>query len=381
MRPIAFYLPQFHQIPENDAWWGEGFTEWTNVRAAEPLFDGHYQPRIPLNDNYYDLTNVDTIRWQADLAKAHGLYGWCIYHYWFDGHLLLQKPTELLRDNDDIDINYCICWANEDWTNAWKTSNSKTLIAQTYGGEEQWKEHYAYLRSFFQDKRYIAIGGRPLMVIYRPELIPHLNDMLDCWTSLAKADGFDGICYAYQHINWTKDANRDESRFDYAIEYQPSYGRADLTDDQESLAHSAKRHLDLAMQRHLHKQLDLSFLHSATGPAHFSYDDVWEAILSRKPTTNKAMAGAFVDWDNTPRRHETGTVCDGASPDKFYSYMKRQIEHVRKDYTNDFLFIFAWNEWAEGDYMEPDERYGTGYLDALKRALDETSELSDSTWA
>lgn len=381
MRPIAFYLPQFHRTPENDEWWGDGFTEWTNVRAAKPLFEGHYQPRVPLNNMYYDLTNINAIRWQAGLAKSCGLYGWCIYHYWFDGHLLLHKPTELLRDTKDVDINYCICWANEDWTNAWKSSNSKTLIGQTYGGYNQWEDHFNYLISFFKDERYIKVDGKPLFVIYRPELIPHLNEMLDFWDNLSKKEGLSGMCYAYQHINWTRDPGRDESRFSYAIEYQPSYARNDMISGGESAIHVAKRHIDLAMQKHFHKSLDLSFLRKSSGPEHFSYDEAWEAILNRSPSSPKAVAGAFVDWDNTPRRHETGSVCDGASPEKFYSYMKRQIDHVRREYTNDFIFIFAWNEWAEGGYMEPDEKFGTGYLDALKRALVETRSLSSGTGA
>jgi lipopolysaccharide biosynthesis protein len=377
MKTIAFYLPQFHQIPENDEWWGKGFTEWTNMKAAKPLYKGHYQPRIPEGGNYYNLTDPDVIRWQAKLANESGVYGWCVYHYWFDGHLLLHKPLELLRNTPDIDIHYCICWANEDWTNAWVSSNSRTLISQTYGGREQWREHFNYLMTFFSDERYILADGKPLMVIYRPELIPHLNEMLDYWTELAIEAGFKGIKFAYQHINWTRESNRDESRFDYVIEYQPAYARSDIDADKESLLHTAKRLVDLNMQKHFHRSLDLSFLRKATGLDHFSYEDAWEAIIARHPTTEKACAGAFVDWDNTPRRHETGSVCDGATPEKFYSYMKRQILHVRKEYTTDFLFIFAWNEWAEGGYMEPDERFHDGYLKALRKALEETGELPD----
>ena len=375
MKAIAFYLPQFHEIPENHEWWGEGFTEWTNMKSSRPLFDGHYQPRVPACGNYYDLSNVDTIRWQAQLAKDSGLYGWCIYHYWFDGHMLLQKPMELLLENKDIDINYCICWANEDWTNAWVSSESKTLIAQTYGGEDYWEDHFEYLVSFFDDERYIKQDNKPLLVIYRPELIPCLNDMLDCWNKLAVEHGYAGLTFAYQHINWTRDKNRDESRFDYAIEYQPTYAREDMNEGHVSLVRRSKRRLDMFMQRRFHRQLDFSFLRKARGPEFFSYDDAWEKIIERKPCSCKSVAGAFVDWDNTPRRHETGSVCIGASPEKFYRYMRRQIEHVRQEYSNDYLFIFAWNEWAEGGYLEPDERYGRGYLDALRRALEDAGEL------
>ena len=225
MKIITFYLPQFHEIPENNKWWGEGFTEWVNMKKAKPLFDNHYQPRVPLNKNYYNLLDIDVMRWQAKIASEAGIYGFCFYHYWFDGHMLLEKPMENFLNHPEIDINYCISWANEDWTNAWVTSNSKTLISQTYGNEQDWEKHYQYFKPFFQDKRYIKEDGKPFLILYRPEIIPCLNEMLDYWRKRAIDDGFKGLTIAYQHVNFGMMEKKDDSRFDYQIEYQPAYAR------------------------------------------------------------------------------------------------------------------------------------------------------------
>ena len=156
MKIIPVYLPQYHTIPENDRWWGKGFTEWTNLKAAKPLFEGHYQPRIPLNNNYYDLSDIDTLKWQCRIAREHGIYGFAMYHYWFNGHLLLEKPMEMLLAHPQIDINYCICWANHDWSDGWKAKKgkAKTLITHDFNDEQDWVEHFNYMLKFFKDCRY-----------------------------------------------------------------------------------------------------------------------------------------------------------------------------------------------------------------------------------
>ena len=164
MKIIAFYLPQFHEIPENNEWWGKGFTEWVNVKKAQKLFDGHNQPREPLNDNYYDLKDNSVMDWQISIAKKYGVYGFCFYHYWFNGHLLLQKPVEAFLSNKKQDMPFCICWANEHWTNAWVSKANKVLIEQEYGKEEDWKEHFDYLLPFFKDDRYIKNNGEKFRI-------------------------------------------------------------------------------------------------------------------------------------------------------------------------------------------------------------------------
>ncbi|MCU9533611.1 glycoside hydrolase family 99-like domain-containing protein [Streptococcus sp. CSL10205-OR2] len=374
MKTIAFYLPQFHAIPENDEWWGEGFTEWTNMKSAEPLFDGHYQPRIPLNHNYYNLLDDKTMEWQVKLAQESGLYGFCFYHYWFDGHMLLEKPMENMLKNDNINFPYTICWANEPWTNAWKADgNTKTLIAQRYGDKAEWKDHFDYLLQFFKDKNYILVDGKPLLVLYRPEIVERLNEMLDYWQELAVEAGFPGMCFAYQQVSYYLLDDKDESRFRYRIEYQPGYARYDA---QKNAGGIKSKLLTVktgirGMASKVDKALGTNIAGNLTkqGLSFEDYDELCQAIINRHGDDEKSVAGMFVDWDNTPRRGNKGRVCIGSTPDKFKKYMTKQIENVKNTYHNDMIFIFAWNEWAEGGYLEPDERYQYGYLDALKESL------------
>jgi len=374
MKIIAFYLPQFHAIPENDEWWGKGFTEWTNVKNAKALFNGHNQPVVPLNNNYYNLLDNNTIKWQIDIAKKYGVYGFCFYHYWFDGHMLLEKPMENMKNDPELNIPYCICWANENWTNAWKADgNVKTLIQQKYGREDEWEKHFNYLLQFFKDPNYIVENNKPLFVIYRPEIIPCLNEMLDCWEKLAVKNGFSGMTFAYQQLSYHILETRDESRFDYNIEYQPGYARYDLQMNQKSSSKKTAFKLRRNIRKFISK-LDKTFGTNISAKLTRNtlqiedYDELCQEIINRKPDSEKAVPGMFVGWDNTPRRGKTGRVCAGSTPEKFEKYLKKQIENAEKNYKKDMLFIFAWNEWAEGGYIEPDEKNRFGYLEAIKKA-------------
>lgn len=374
MRIIAFYLPQFHAIPENDEWWGKGFTEWTNLKKAQPLFDGHNQPVIPLNENYYNLLDNETIEWQINLAKKYDVYGFCFYHYWFDGHMLLEKPMENMKNDPKLNIPYCICWANENWTNAWKADGDvKTLIQQTYGKEDEWERHFNYLLQFFKDPNYIVEDNKPFFVIYRPEIIPCLNDMLDYWNELAKKNGFSGMTFAYQQLSFHILENRDESRFTYNIEYQPGYARYDLQMNQDSSSSKAAfkfrqgvrkvvSGIDKTLGTNISAKLTRKTLQLE------DYDELCKEIINRKPDSEKSIPGMFVGWDNTPRRGKSGRVCVGSTPEKFGKYLKQEIENAQNNYHKDMIFIFAWNEWAEGGYLEPDERNKFGYLQAIKDA-------------
>jgi len=376
MKVIAFYLPQFHCIPENDIWWGKDFTEWINVKQAKQLFEEHYQPRIPLDDNYYCLTDKDTLEWQIKIAKKYNVYGFCIYHYWFEGHKLLEKPLEILRDDPELNIPYCICWANESWTNAWVANGDvKTLIKQTYGGIDEWENHFNYLLTFFKDENYIANNGKPLLVIYRPELIENLNDMLDYWNELAIAYGFKGLDFAYQQISFSLMNIKDDSRFKYDIEYQPGYARYDLQNEQQNkikalafIVRNKVRNLALGVDRKFNTNI-IAWL-SKNELQFEDYDELCKKIIKRKPTSEKSIPGMFMGWDNTPRRGITGRVCLNSTPEKFEYYLAKQIENTKKNYKKDMIFIFAWNEWAEGGYVEPDERFGYQYLQAIKNALE-----------
>lgn len=383
MKIITFYLPQFHNIPENDEWWGDGFTEWVNVKKATQLFPGHRQPRIPLNHNYYNLLDDDVKIWQAKIAKEHGIYGFCYYHYWFNGKLLLEKPAEQMLKNKDVDIPFCFSWANEPWTKAW-VNQKEVLISQFYGAKKEWKEHFDYLYQFFVDDRYIRVDDEPLLIIYRADVIPCLNEMLDYWRELAVSYGLKGLKFAYQELSFDILKDKDDSRFDYNIEYQPSYAAFDLSTNSKlkqsklwKSLRSIKRSLYNRFENIAGYDLDRYFSHASnkTELQLVSYDDIWDCILRRKPGSAKNIPGAFVDWDNTPRKQNRGRVFVGATPDKFEKYLTEQITRARKVYDKDMLFMFAWNEWAEGGYLEPDEDNGYAYLDAIKSALITTSEF------
>lgn len=373
MKVIAFYLPQFHSIPENDKWWGEGFTEWTNMKKAKPLFTGHYQPRIPLNNNYYDLLDDGVKEWQIKLAKENGIYGFCFYHYWFNGHMLLEKPVEQFLDNRSLNIKFCLSWANEPWTKAWVSKSDDILINQEYGGKKEWNNHFRYLLKYFKDSRYIINNEKPLFIIYRPEQIDCLNEMLDYWNELAILEGFKGIDFAYQHIEFDLMKNKDDSRFKYNIEYEPGYALNDyLSKKKKNYLINIAKQIDSIFFKISNKKPSEIYLRNVRK---YSYDDIWNACINHVPSSEKCIPGAFVDWDNTPRRGTKGVAYIGANPQKFEKYMIEKIKKIKEIYKTDMLFIFAWNEWAEGGYLEPDEKYNYLYLKALKNALIKTDEF------
>lgn len=374
MKILALYLPQFHAIPENDKWWGKGFTEWVNVKKAKPLFEGHYQPRTPLNHNYYNLLDNSVKKWQIDLAKKYGIYGFCVYHYWFCGKKLLEKPMEQYLEDKSLDFPFCFCWANEHWSNAWVSGENKILMAQNFEDREDWDNHFYYMLPFFRDKRYIKEDGKPLYVIYLPNIIGPLNEMLDRWQELAKQNGLPGIKFISQSPFWHLDNSVDKSRFDYAIEFQPSMINHLEKGKKGALWIRSKAKLSLFLQNtlHLYIKLPKRKVHKS------SYDEKWKQVLAIHPQNDTCIPGAFVDWDNTPRKAERGEVYVGASPEKFKYYFDLQVKHVKKEYKTDWLVMFAWNEWAEGGILEPTERYGTAYLEAIRDVLINNGEFP--TW-
>lgn len=351
MKLIAFYLPQFHTIPENDRWWGKGFTEWTNTRKSKPLFAGHYQPREPLQDYYYELTDPAARKWQAEMAKKYGIYGFCYYHYWFKGKTLLETPfNEVLRSGEP-DLPFCLSWANEPWTRTWDGLDDEVLMPQNYGDEEDWEDHFYYLLPAFRDQRYIRIDEKPVFIIYRPASIPRCSEMLKYWDGLAKQYDLNGI-YFIDMLNGFEITSIEG--FHASIEFEPAYTWKHCTSDIERWA--AINEVDGKDRR-----FDL-----------FDYDMVWLYILRRvnARSDKKIFLGAFVDWDNSPRRGSNASIFDGANPEKFSKYLNLQIQKSISLYKNAFLFINAWNEWAEGTYLEPDKKYGFGYLEAVRKALE-----------
>lgn len=353
---LAFYLPQFHPIPENDKWWGAGFTEWTNVKKASALFKNHNQPRVPYNKNYYLLNEKNTLMWQADAMLNYGVDGMCFYHYWFNGKQLLQTPLSILLANSDINMPFCLSWANEPWTRAWDGGDKEVLMAQEYGDEADWKTHFEYLLTAFRDPRYILVDGKPMFIIYRAANISCLAPMLAYWRVLAVEQGLPGIHFVMMNTVF-KDPYTSKG-FDAELDFEPMY----------TIGHHLQgipRYLrSLAIRGR--RFLNHCVLSQKQPEDQISYRTIWKRILAR-PLRQGCYAGAFVDWDNTPRKAERGLVMHGVSPEEFAKFFLQQYQRCCQK-NIPFLFINAWNEWAEGTYLEPDSQHGYGYLDVIKRA-------------
>ncbi len=359
MKIIAFYLPQFHRLEVNDKNWGLGFTEWENVKKAKGLYRDHVQPKIPYRNNYYDLENTDTIKWQCELANRYGIYGFCFYHYWFNGKPIMEKPIENLLKDPSIKINYCLSWANESWYK--KTKLRKELILkQEYGDQEEWKKHCQFLLPYLLDKRYIKIDGKPILIVYRPELIDTLEKMLTYINNYMSEHGVGELCYIYQYNKYNHQKDKGGELFSYGIEYQPTYSKY------------KQMRTPLMM---IKKMSNLLFARDKANYSRFpllslSYDSTWKRILKHSPADSKMLPGAFVNWDNTPRYGKRGSFYYNYSVEKFEKYLALQIKHTKNVYKKDFLFLFAWNEWGEGGYLEPDEKEGYARLEAVKKALE-----------
>jgi lipopolysaccharide biosynthesis protein len=364
---IAMYFPQLHAIPENDEWWGRGFTDWNNVRSGMPLYDGHYQPRVPINNDYYDQSQIETLRWQIDLAKKYGIYGFCHYHYWFDGKQLLETPTNLIMENKDIDFPFCLSWANETWSRRWDAQERQILIQQTHPPlKESWKKHYDYLITAWTDPRALKVDGKPVFVIYRPQRITKIDEMLEYWRSLAISDGLPGLYFIFQMQAELYNSDCLKS-FDAVFQFQPFEAVNSPTVKRTRLfklfRSLPERHQD--MLRSIRKMF-------ARKPTYFDYDLAWKKIVEVRASNDlTTYPGAFVDWDNTARYKSRATIFVGATPSKFGHWFAKLIESMsQRNLPEKFIFLNAWNEWAESAYLEPDERFGYQYLEAVKSVLD-----------
>lgn len=366
MKILTFYLPQFHTIPENDKWWGKGFTEWTNTKKTKPLFKNHNQPREPLGDNYYDLSDIEVMKWQAKIAQDHGIYGFCYYHYWFNGKKLLEKPLENMLKDKDVTIPFCLSWANESWTRAWDGGEKDVLMPQEYGHKKEWKEHFNYLVDFFKDERYIKIENKPMFVIYRTNNIPNVNEMIDYWNSLTQEHGFSGL-YIVETFTFYQNSIAIESS-EAVIEFEPAYTMANVDSIKKKILTMSGVHINQVKYRIFDK------IHNFIYPKivkTLNYDLVWWDIITRKSfdkSNKKRYLGAFIDWDNTPRKGKSAFLFRNVSVEKFKFYLSRQLIRAQK-HKSEFLFINAWNEWAEGTYLEPDKKNGLKYLEVIKKLM------------
>lgn len=364
---IAMYLPQYHCIPENDEFWGKGFTDWVTVRNARPLYDGHQQPRIPLNQNYYDLSIKENVEWQCRLAKENGIYGFGVYHYWFNNEKnLLTKPAEILRDNDDLKMNYFLTWDNCHWKRSWsnvdgndwaplrdnieeKKKGPIILIPYILGDESDWENHYHYVSTHFKSPNYIKVDNKPMFGImgYSKDI----QKMCDYWQLLAIKDGFDGVHFVFKDYKFLNIPEKE-----YRFNYEPGNSGWNNFNTITRIINRIKKEL------HLVKNLRI-----------YDYDKIWDTIIkkSKKNTDAKLYYGAFVSYDDTPRRGQIrGIIVKNSTPEKFGKYI-RELKNISEEQEKDFIFLTAWNEWGEGAYMEPDTINRTRYLEELRKVVNE----------
>lgn len=369
MRIMCFYLPQFHEIPENNEWWGKGYTDWRAAQNAKQYSRKQRQPRVPLNDNYYDLSdeNALALKWQADLAKQYGIYGFCMYHYWFRGRRILEKPVEIFRQHKEIALHYSLCWDNNTFKRNWYAGKNEQeiLIRQDYGDEAVWTQHFMDLLPHFSDERYIKIGNKPVFHIYRAHQIDCLADMLTCWNRLARENGFEGVYVIAGDPDGrgeVKGADALDAYYNfepqhaYHINIHKRYGRTCI------LAGGIKKRLNALFHTSF-----LPYVRNAKG--------IWRCIIrDDAQTPKKVYYGMFTDYDDTPRRQERGIVYAGNSLELFKDALRKQIQKsVQAE--NEFLYINAWNEWGESAYLEPDTVNGYAYLEAIQDTMREEGQL------
>lgn len=352
-RVIAFYLPQFHPIPENDSWWGKGFTEWTNVARARPLFDGHEQPHLPADLGFYDLRLPEVRAAQAEMAMKHGIEGFCYWHYWFGGRRLLERPFNEVLESGQPDFPFCLGWANESWTGVWNNEPRRMLLEQTYPGKADDRAHFDYLLKAFNDPRYIMVDGKPLLFIYKPLKLPDAKRRLDQWREWAHQAGLKGLYIL------------GNNQMDYTDAFGLGLDGAVVTTLGVITAKNAVINKAKWLYWGISKKLDLG------GPRTIAYREAIEHLIpDLKKFDFDAYPCAYPNWDHTPRSGRKGLVLTASSPELFEKHMKDAVAAVStRDEEHRLVFLKSWNEWAEGNYMEPDTFWGHAYLEALRRVI------------
>jgi hypothetical protein len=358
IRAIAFYLPQYHPIPENDMWWGKGFTEWTNVAKSKPLFKGHHQPNFPGELGFYDLRISEVREQQAAIAKEHGVEGFMYWHYWFSGKRLMERPFQEVLESGKPDFPFCLAWANESWRGIWHNASNKTLIEQKYPGVSDYEKHFYAVLPAFQDKRYITVDGKPVFFIYNPFQIPDCSVFLETWRTLAKKNGLSGIHFIGQSedTDISYDALMDFG-FD-AVFFQRLWKSVNqvIADD---YLHRLKRKL---------KKIGLYQKYTSLGV--IEYQDVIKHLVSQTDSKENVYPMLLPNWDNSPRTRENSLIIKDSTPELFRQYVKDVLAVVRdKPAEYRIVLIKSWNEWAEGNYLEPDTKYGRKYLEILKAEI------------
>ena len=355
-RVLAFHLPQFHPIPENDRWWGRGFTEWTSVVKAKPLFQGHNQPHLPADLGFYDLRLPEARQAQADLAGEYGIHGFCYYHYWFNGRRLLERPVDEILASGEPDFPFCLCWANENWTRRWDGCEENVLIGQNYSEEDD-RRHIAWLAGAFEDERYIKINGKPLFLVYRARRLPDPLRTTTVWREAARSLGV-GELYLCR-VESFNDERDDPKRhgFDAAVEFQPDWVNLD------GLPLRKERRWDIARSLRLS---DNTFTRHRV----YDYAAMVKSMLRKSEPPHKRFPCVTPMWDNSSRRKEGAVIFTGSTPELYEEWLSTVVERfIPYDRDENLIFINAWNEWGEGNHLEPCQKWGRAYLEATRNAI------------
>lgn len=356
VRLVAYFLPQFHPIPENNEWWGNGFTEWTNVVRAEPLFPGHYQPHLPEELGFYDLRLRETRRQQIRLARSHGIDAFCYHYYWFSGTRLLQQPLDDMLADPDSDMPFCLCWANENWTRRWNGGDQDILIAQKYEKDDPAK-FVGDIARFLRDPRYIKVAGKPLLVVYRPQLIPDIRAVAEEWRRHCRALGLGEIhlCAALTFNN----LDYAQFGFDSGVEFPP-------------------HNRTLLGVPYVHESVNF---HRPFDGTAMLYHELANAYLKRNMQGRKVFRGVFPSWDNTARSRDRALIFLNGTPANYEYWLSATIGKIREEQAvpDRLVFVNAWNEWAEGCHLEPDQKYGHAFLEATLRARTGRSTIGGFT--
>ena len=360
---FCFYFPQFYSIPANNRYWGEGFTDWDNVKSSLPQFRGHRQPRVPL-EGYYDQSSPSVVKNQASLAAEYGIHGFTFYHYWFDGELVLGEPVKNFLNDPSIDLKFCLTWANETWSKRWVGEDTTIIYQQNHNYDKtEWKKHFEYLVKFFKDCRYEKIDGKPIFNIYNPHLIKNSTDLFSYWNHLASEYELPGIHFNAISVTPLSDY-RIGKEYLSIMDFQPRYATNEMLYSKTALGKYLDnlRFLPETLLNQL-TRLRYKFGHKTI----HNYDDVWMNIIDNEigSVSHQRFFGGFVDWDNTARYGKKATIYDGFSVEKFQNYMLSLLNKANGGY----VFLNAWNEWSECAYLEPDQDNQYRVLEVLKSAI------------
>lgn len=356
-RLVAFHLPQFHPTPENDAWWGAGFTEWRNVVQARPRFPGHFQPHRPADLGFYDLRLPETREAQAELAARHGIHGFCYYHYWFNGRRILNRPVDEILASGRPGMPFTMCWANENWTRAWDGESREILLGQEYGPDDD-LAHIRHLIPAFEDPRWIRVDGKPLFLVYRASLLPDALRTTGIWREEARRAGVGDLhLLRVESFLDEREQSPQALGFDGAVEFQPDWANLPPKSHDSRLWRRLRRH---------------GFFRKAPWSLNKIYDyrEFVELQLAKPPAPWDRIPAVTPMWDNSARRKVDASIFHGSTPELYERFLRETIRHRRpRDTRTDLVFVNAWNEWAEGCHLEPCLDWGHSYLEATARAL------------